>query len=126
MADTVLRPATITRIPRPASDAAINSQEWVWTNGLLGLFTPAAAPFAQLDWPNPRGIMVAPAWFILPNRLLGLFTPSLDPFAQLDWPNPMPQRSNVSLAMIGNMLETTLAPPAAGSTAAIWLRRRRD
>jgi len=90
MADTVLRPATITRIPRPASDAAINSQEWVWTNGLLGLFTPAATPFAQLDWPNP-----------------------------------LPQRLNLSLAMIENMLENTLAPPAAGSTAAIWLRRRR-
>src|ERR1700687_4639092 len=53
---TVFRPPLFIRIERPSAFAAVTSESFVWSNALLTLYAAAPlAPFAQLDWPNPRG-----------------------------------------------------------------------
>lgn len=88
------------------------------TNRLL-FQAPAAAPFAQDDWPNPHG----PLWVgYIPTHHARILVPIAQaPFALFDWPNPSGAAYPISLRTFLESLDLNLygqdqffGPPGMG------------
>jgi len=95
--------------PRPAARAPEQSPQ---QNLLSGPLAPAgAAPFAQVEWPNPRGPLHFGGALHFSRTDTG--TPEAAPFAAPEWRNPA-GRPTPPPTWTQNLLQSTLsvAPPA--------------
>lgn len=83
------------------SKGSVNLLSWTQSLNQTTLSPVSQNPFAQTEWPNPRGYTpLALAWTQSP--LQGF------PFSQTSWPNPLGAVQNYDLRTFLNSLELTL------------------